>query len=72
MSTKLMKRIDLSGWELTVGSFYNKEHDITIHRTWDFNSRKAFWICKQPSFKTEKFCTVFEALTYVNKDRIKN
>lgn len=58
-------RIDMSGWEMTKGSFYNKNHNIIIQRTWDYHSRKAYWKCKHPGFKTEDFSTVFEAVLKV-------
>lgn len=60
-------RINLDGWEMTKGSFSNKKYDITIHRTWDYHSRKAYWICKHPGFKTEGFSTVFEAVLKVQR-----
>lgn len=67
MEKENIVRINLDGWEMTKGSFYNKEHDITIHRTWDYHSKKAYWICKHPGFKTEDFPTVFEAVLKVQR-----
>ena len=57
----------MSGWEMTKGSFYNKNHNIIIQRTWDYHSRKAYWKCKHLGFKTEDFSTVFEAVLKVER-----
>lgn len=64
---KKSKRLSLTGWEITSGSFYHTESKTTVYRTWDYSSRKAYWHCKQPGYKSEDFSTVFDAIKEVNK-----
>ena len=58
-----MRRVKLDGWEMTKGSFSNKELGVTLERSWDYSSRKAFWVLKHEGKKSERFPTVFEAVS---------
>lgn len=62
-----MKRIDMSGWEMTKGSFSHSTYNAKIYKAINSSDRKEYWICNHKGFKTDTFSTYFEAILKVEK-----